>query len=163
MNNELYKEIVRLGWRVRPELLQLSIPPHWATGENMQTPHRKIQPQPGIEPRILLMLEEWTWNISYSGIGIWHIPPSVNSVLLTETLYALAVTFGNGFSSWSVSTDTLSSFELNVTRIGQLKPFNCILIYPPSGHIYIYIKFPISQVWHLLMFSLWQDGRTSPF
>ncbi len=28
--NELYNEIERLEWRVGPELLRLSVPPHWA-------------------------------------------------------------------------------------------------------------------------------------
>ncbi len=70
---ELYKDILRLEWRVSPEPLRLNAPPHWANltwrifwwWEKNEAPrgnpHKHKENMLHIERPNLLMLDEQTW------------------------------------------------------------------------------------------------------
>lgn len=45
----------------------------------------------------------------------------------------LAVVYKNTYSCQLVTTDTFLTFELQMTKVGNLKPLYCVLIYRPPG------------------------------
>lgn len=83
----------------------------------------------------LFLTETWQHNSEF--IHLNELCPVACSFIGSPHLSGrgggLAMVWRNIYPCQLVSVETFSSFELQITRVGQIKPFYCILIYRPPG------------------------------
>lgn len=83
----------------------------------------------------MLLTETWQRNMEYYHLN--ELCPMdcnfISTPRLTGRGGGLAVVFKNRFICQSVSADTYSSFELQMTKVGHSNSFYCILVYRPPG------------------------------
>ena len=84
---------------------------------------------------ILFVTETWQQNMEF--IHLNELCPVDCSFIGTPRLSGrgggLAVVWNNRFSCQLVNTEPFTTFELQLTKVGRLKPFYCVLIYRPPG------------------------------
>lgn len=58
--------------------------------------------------------------------------------------------FLNNFNCQSMSADTYSSIELQISKVGRLDSFYCILLYRPAGPVAPFLKNCIDFLWSII-------------